>query len=194
MNTAHQREQWNREDLELEEEFEDVTSAWHKSRGKPPRPPRSLDRHIKAQAGYQASESLTQSWVLGPGPQLVLVICLLFGIGLFFVASMQEAPQDPENILTDPTEAPSPSSSQATDRSQVPAKLTETGSTNWIRLEFTVDESGKAQNVDIVERCVRPARDSQCLANDTSLDQRAVEAVKDRQYSGTGRQQDVVTF
>lgn len=165
MNTAHQREQWNREDLELEEEFEDVASAWRQSRGKPPSPPRSLDRQIKAQAGYRAGESLTQSWVLGPGPQLVLVVCLLFGIGLFFVASLKDAQQIPE-----------------------------TGSTGWIRLEFTVDDSGKAQNVDIVERCVRPAKDSRCLANDTSLDQRAIEAVKNRQYPGTSRQQDVVTF
>lgn len=191
MNTAHQREQWNREDVELEEEFEDVTSAWRQSRGKPPRPPRSLDRQIKAQAGYQAGESLTQSWVLGPGPQLVLVICLLFGIGLFFVASLNDSQQDPGNILRDPTEVPSP---QATDRSQIPARFPETGSTGWIRLEFTVDDSGKAQNVEIVERCVRPTKDSRCLANDTSLDQRVIEAVKGRQYPGTGRQQDVVNF
>lgn len=165
MNTAHQREQWDREDVELAEEFEDVTSAWRQSRGKPPHPPHSLDQQIKAQAGYQAGESLTQSWMLGQGPQLVLVICLLFGIGLFFVASLKDAQQNPG-----------------------------TGSTGWIRLEFRVDDSGKAQNVEIINRCVRPAKNSQCLANDTSLDQRAIEAVKDRQYPGTGKQQDVVNF
>lgn len=193
MKALHQTERWSREDVELEEEFEDVTSAWRESKAKRPRPPRYLDAQIKAQARYCSGEELTQSWLLGSGPQVVLAVCLLFGMGLFFVASLKHAPQDPGNVLRDPTEMPSPSSQQA-DRPKVPATLPETSSTSWIRLEFTVDESGKARNVNVVERCIRPTEDGRCLANDTSLDLQAIEAVKDRQYTETGRHQDVVTF
>ncbi|MBD3648828.1 MAG: hypothetical protein HUJ31_15575, partial [Pseudomonadales bacterium] len=98
----------------------------------------------------------------------------LFGIGLFFVASLDN--KRDESRLSDPVEI-----------GDLP-----TARSSWIRLEFTVNEDGEAQDVEVVERCIRTDEGRQCVPDDDSLDSSAIETVLARQYSIRGKRQDIV--
>ncbi len=186
---APQRKRWRQEDIELEEEFEEVTHAWRESAAPPPRVPGALDRRIKEQARYRVGEQLTQSWLFGSGPQLALAASLLFGIGLFFIVSLENAPPAEDRGLDLDRVVPF-SGSPSTE---APARPVVTRTSGWIRLSFDVNEAGKAQNIDVMDRCLRRPGSDRCSKNSTVMDRYAVDIVRMREYE-PGRRQDVVVF
>jgi hypothetical protein len=91
-----QRQNWERDDYELDDEFKDISKLVREHHSTPPKVPRRLDRLIRKYASQNSGTDLQNNWLLGPGLQLAMVILLFFVIGLMFVSSLELATKSSE--------------------------------------------------------------------------------------------------
>lgn len=91
------KDHWDEDDAELEQAFGDVSAEYHTGREPAPRVPRSLDRRVREQARYhlgiELDEVAANHWIFGHGPRLSLAASLMFGIGVYFVVSLEQEKQ-----------------------------------------------------------------------------------------------------
>jgi len=121
------KEHWDGDDFELEREFEEVSDAYHSKKGKPPRVPKRLERRIKELARYRIGEELRDNWIFGHIPQLSLAATLLFGVGVFYVVTLEQQSKPALNKVAPQSElaAPAPSMDDATrERMEEAARMT----------------------------------------------------------------------
>ncbi len=80
--SEHAKTSWDREDHALEEEFGEVVPFVASVTEQAPAPPRALDARILDMAHSRVANDLDKSWLLGQGPRLILVTCILFAIAM----------------------------------------------------------------------------------------------------------------
>lgn len=185
MNMDH----WDEEDRELQEEFEDISTAWKKSAG-PKKTPWLLDRQIRQQARYQLGDLLKESWIFGNIPLLTLVICLFFGLGLYFVVSLQYMQEDGNDESVDEP----PTILNADDRkNKLVIELNKPPLKGWVRLSFRTNKNGLAEDIEVVDRCYLFNDVAQCVSSGDmedypdkkfteKMDQRAVKILEKKKF------------
>ncbi len=82
---------WSAEDKLLDEEFADVIPII-RSRSEtsipPPTVPSSIDSKVKKMAESRVVDSITDNWLLGQGPRVILVTCILFSIAMLVLLTV----------------------------------------------------------------------------------------------------------
>lgn len=185
MNMDH----WDEEDRELQEEFEDISTAWKKS-ADPKKAPWLLDRQIRQQARYQLGDLLKESWLFGNIPLVTLAICLFFGLSLYFVVSLQyiqgggndESVDEPPTILN----ADDRKNQLLIERNKPPLK-------GWVRLSFRTNANGMAEDIVVLARCYIFKDAADCVPSadmenypqrkfTEKMDQHAVETLQKKKF------------
>ncbi|MBV1879357.1 MAG: hypothetical protein KUG79_17080 [Pseudomonadales bacterium] len=81
----NQKQNWDKEDDSLQEEFLDIHELYQRNQHKPKPVSRRLDRLIRQQARVNQHQDLSKNWIFSAAVKLTLAILLLFSIGLAFV-------------------------------------------------------------------------------------------------------------
>ena len=84
--TKAKKVNWQAEDEQFEQEFGTVLKV---VRSLEPliQVPRSVNRKVRRLARERVSEQIEDSWLLGQGPRMILVTCILFAIASMVILS-----------------------------------------------------------------------------------------------------------
>lgn len=144
---------WDKDDNELQEEYEDLSNTWKASLAPVRRPPVFLNRRIRAQARYQLGDELKQSWLFGNLPLIWLAGCIFFAMSLYFIMSV-------EYMQKNPGEEESPVVTQTHGESLV--VVSPSGLNGWVKFSFRVDAFGSAKDIQIIGSCLTLRRVTEC--------------------------------
>lgn len=86
MRSGFTDQHWEPMDRELDEEHHNVLEFVRENVfDEEVEPPASVDRKIRALAAAKTGSDPGSEWILGQGPWVVLVICILFSIAMLFL-------------------------------------------------------------------------------------------------------------
>ncbi len=203
-----EKENWRHEDIELAREFRDVSEVFDRVTSAPPPVPRNADRMVRRVAHPDALDSLQRNWLFGYGPQVALAAMIFFAIGILTVVGLRQGTHDPgpgggyvPPVTTSAPEAASASGSSEIDFGSImearqkasSTRPTSTGTAghNWVRVTFSVDADGRADVIRIVESCVRPSANAQCVDDDV-YDELAIGQIRQERFEPGTEVEEIV--
>ncbi len=178
---------WDQQDYELEREFEDITNLVQTHKPAVPNVPFQLDRSIRRRSRLQAGGDLQINWIFGSGLQLAMAVSLLFVVSIMFIVSLEQQALNDVNTRLNVDDA-STTADQAKNETVAADSLSDH---SWVRLSFTVSNSGQVQNISVLERCYKADSGSSC-ADIRDIDKFAIQQIRSRRYTRTGPMEKIV--